>query len=229
MYDTMITTTAQQAHALHTDREHGHRAVMALWGQRNSSTLRADLSVLWAVTAADLLADKGQVLVRSAEPPERNPSWAGSMSTIDRTDYHPEPGAPLRLRLEFDAAYTPHVPVSRDIERDLKQGADGTARPPGHGLAFRAQRTAVSREGLPAWSARKLVRHGIAVENVEVVRMATIYLPQHREKHRPIAMITVSGTVSDTEAYRHALSGGVGKGKAFGLGCIRESSTDTIC
>ncbi len=229
MYDTVITTTAKQAHTLYTDREHGHRAVMTLWGQRDSSTLRADLSVLWAVTAADLLADDGQVLVRSAEPPERTPDWASSMSTTDRTGYHPKPGTPLRLRLELDAAYTPHVPVSRDIERDLKQGANGTARPPGQGLAFRARRNAVTREELPTWAARKLARHGIAAETVKVMRMGMIHLPQHREEHRPVATITVTGTVSDTEAYHRALSGGVGKGKAFGLGCVREYPVAADC
>ena len=107
MYDTVITTTAQHAHTLHTDREHGHRAVMALWGHRDTTTLRADLSVLWAVTTADLLTDNGQVLVRSAEPPEHTPGWAHTLTTTDRTDEHPEPDTPVQLHLELDGAYTP--------------------------------------------------------------------------------------------------------------------------
>lgn len=226
MFETIITTSAEQAGELHRDREHAHTAVLSLWHHRTHSTTRATVGAVWAVTEADMLTDTGKVLVRSTVPPERTPAWAQNLATTDRFDHAPAAGEPVRLTLEIEAGRTPHVPVSRDIERALKQGADGTPRAPGKGLAFRARREAVPTGELPDWAVSKLARHGIDTHAVSVLRTGRVQLPRHQTAH-PLATLSISGVVSDAEAYRQALRQGIGKGKSFGLGLVIEHPVAT--
>lgn len=223
MFDTVITTTAEQAGELHRDREHAHAAVLSLWNQRTGNPTRAAVGAVWAVTRADMLTGTGEVLIRSAVPPERAPTWTQNITTIDRSNYTPVQGEPLQLTIELETGRTPHVPVPRELERALKQGADGTARPPGKGLAFRARREAVPTEELTTWAVPKLARNGIKVQTVSVLRTGHVRLPKHRTAH-PAATLAITGTVDDPEAYRASLAGGIGKGKSFGLGLLVEQS-----
>lgn len=223
VFDTVITTSAEQAGELHRDREHAHTAVLGLWKPRTSSTTRTAVGAVWSVTRADMLAETGEVLVRSVVPPEHTPSWAQTLSTVDRSHYAAT-GEVLQLALELETGRTPHVPVSRDVERALKQGADGTPRAAGKGLAFRSRREAVPSEELPDWAVAKLGRNGIDVRSVSVLRAGRVHLARRRTVH-PVATLSVSGVVSDAVAYQQALRQGVGKGKAFGLGLVREQST----
>lgn len=219
MFDTLITTTAHQAGELHRDREHAHTAVLSLWHQRTGTTTRAAVGAIWAVTRADMLTDTGELLVRSAVPPERTPKWAKNLTTIDRSDYAPTEGDQLQLTIELETGRTPHVPVPRELEHALKQGANGTPRAPGQGLAFRARREAVPTNELTTWAGPKLARNGFTAQAVSVLRTGHLRLPKHRTVH-PIATLAISGTVSDPSTYRTSLASGIGKGKSFGLGLL---------
>lgn len=223
MFDTVITTSAEQAGELHRDREHAHTAVLGLWSPRTSSPTRAAVGAVWSVTCANMLAEAGEVLVRSAVPPEHTPPWAQKLSIGDRSHYAAATGDVVQLTLELETGRTPHVPVSRDVERALKQGADGTSRAAGQGLAFRSRRESVPTDEIPDWAITKLGRHGIDVRSVSVLRAGRVHLPRHRTVH-PVATLSVSGVVSDAAAYQQALRQGIGKGKAFGLGLVREET-----
>ena len=223
MFDTHITTSADHAGQLHRDREHAHTAILSLWHHRASSA-RAAVGALWTVTHADMLTNTGHVLVRSTVPPERTPHWAHTLTTTDRSDYTPTTGEPLQLTLELETGRSPHIPVPRELEHALKQGANGTPRQPGHGLAFRSRRETVPYDELPTWATAKLARHGINTHTVSVLRTGTIHLPRHHNTIHPIATLTISGTITDPETYHHALHKGLGKGKAFGLGLLRDTN-----
>ncbi|HLS02366.1 MAG TPA: type I-E CRISPR-associated protein Cas6/Cse3/CasE, partial [Beutenbergiaceae bacterium] len=74
---------------------------------------------------------------------------------------------------------------------------------------------------IPQWAETKLARHGVGVHTVDVLAEGRVRLARQRDAH-PIVVLFVRGEVIDEGAYRDALQRGIGKGKAFGIGMVRE-------
>lgn len=212
-----ITTDAALAMSMSEDRALGHRTVMQLWGHVESPNPRADLSILWSITNIDVTAATGTLTIRSNSRPPNNPDWCRGITT--RPTELATDGDTVTIRIDLVAQRTPSIPVPAHVRERIKTGANGTPREPGEGLSYRANPVPVPSEQLENWATDKLARNGLHAHALTVLAHHTINIPTRRIRY-PVATLRASGTISDTENWSAALTRGIGKGKAFGLGTI---------
>ncbi|WP_067854073.1 type I-E CRISPR-associated protein Cas6/Cse3/CasE [Nocardia shimofusensis] len=216
--DHLILTTPRIAEEMNADRETGHRMTMSLFPHTDAPDARAAWNVLWTVLPGST------VLIRTSYTETlRLSDW------VKQYDHHATTpratGEHVSFTVELAALRTPRVHVDPAVHAKLKAGADGTARPPGQGKAYRANKVPVPRDQLDEWLSTKLTRHGIAAERVEVQWYRTIRLPNHRDS-LPITRIHATGVITDADTYNETKQDArnLGKGKSYGAGLIVEDN-----
>lgn len=216
--DTSLHIDAQRAATMLADREHGHRDTSALFGHQHSTSPRAALGLLWAITRADLATGTGELLIRANQPIHHQPAWVQHHSSVSWTP-RPTLGEQVSFRVELAAHKSPSVPMPADVRTSLKHGATGEQRPTGQGLCWRPNKITVPDHELHQWTQRKLARSGIDATPDQTHR-ATIWIPRKRLS-LPVIQIRAHGTITDPTAWHEALRHGIpGKGKAYGCGTI---------
>lgn len=224
LYDTTLTVPLTVASTLITDRNTGHRMAMQLWGQVEPGPYqgaRAAVGCQWTVTDVDLTTVTATVLVRSTTAPDRTPGWATAQVTLPT--HVPSENDTVDLRTTISAMYTPKTDVPEEWRAQLKEGANGTPRPPGQGLGYRNHRIAVPTDRLQTWAQAKIERLGLSGTTTA---MST---PAIRVKGALVhtAALTVQG-VSGGAALHDVLRQGIGHGKSYGLGFVLiDGNTNT--
>jgi CRISPR system Cascade subunit CasE len=205
-----------------------HRTVMSSFPNAPGSTARSGFGVLYRVEAG--LRDAGPyMLVQSSAEPQWSRLPTDYVAPGERGRPNPEVKRIAErygelcvgMRLRFRLLANP----TRKI--DTRSGPDGTRR---HGRRVELRGEAARLD----WLARKAGQHGFELTNVRAsagVRNALAGPAQRiagrREKEvgrEPVTLATVlfegELLITDAEAFRRALSEGIGPGKAYGCGLL---------
>lgn len=129
------------------------------------------------------------------------------------------PSSRWRIEVDFNCQRTPPSDVPVELRSILKQ----------NGRCYRSRKVIVPEADRPEWCARRLGRHGFAIdpESLQLSRVAIADLGR-RGGGIPYITVTATGTVVDTEAWNNALRDGIGAGRSFGLGLILATPIDSI-
>jgi len=197
------------AEALVRNREHAHAHVMSglerVTDSEGVNCPRSFTGTLW------YLNEKERELLVQTKDPLQKPELLGALVT-QHLVAAPEVGDQIGLALLCNAQYSPSPNVSSELSATIKSVT---------GKAYRSKLVIVPEEERIAWATRKLERIGFAVSpDLKVGRLQTLMLGG-RNKRIPAVEITGTGTVTDAEAFKNAVIGGVGKAKNYGLGLIR--------
>jgi len=217
LFDTTCTISLSAAADMLAERRTGHRMAMQLWGDVESTVhrgARATVGCLWNVTASDLRTQTATLLVRSQHRPERRVPWATEQTTVETSI--PARGAQVSFDVTIAAMYTPRSDVPEEWQIELKKGADGSARPPGQGLAYRNNQVPVPLDRLQTWAERKLDQIGI--RGTVVAEPAAVARIKHGAK-LSTARVRVTDVVTEDDLVA-AVRNGIGKGRSYGLGLV---------
>lgn len=221
--ESTLTVDAQAWSTMHADRDAGHRMIMGLWDHLPRSAdkgPRSTSSILWHPTSLDPERGTGQIVVRSTRRPGRLPFWLRDLNIEDSQ----APSGSLTLQVSLVATYTPmSTEVTEPMRAVLKAGADGTARRPGEGLAYRRDPVRVPDERLDDWVRSKLTRNGFKVDSADVLGQSVISL-RRRGGGLPVTTFRLIGEVVDQAAFTSAWHGGIGRGRSFGVGMLRNAN-----
>ena len=213
LYDTTLDVPTPVAAALLTDRNTGHRMTMQLWDHIESTAhhgARSQIGCLWAV---EPVTRPGTVLVRSTKAPTRMAPWA-TRQTTERTELPPA-GTAVDFHVTVAAMYTPRSDVPVEWRASLKEGANGTPRPPGQGLGYRNNKVPVPAERLDEWATAKLHRLGID----GTVTASPSAAARRKNALIHTAQLRVTAATSNP-ALHDTLRDGLGTSRAYGLGLV---------
>jgi CRISPR system Cascade subunit CasE len=161
-------------------------------------------------------AEPGLYFVLSARPPHDE----HNLFVLDP----PKPFAPALAvgdRLAFSLRANPTVSRKGTGKRSKRHDVVMNAIKPIAGGERAEKRTAAIQEAGLAWLGEQGVRHGFSIERAIADRYV-ILRPPHRGAKMRLATLDFEGVlrVTDQEQFKDALTGGLGRAKAYGCGLL---------
>lgn len=199
------------------NRESGHVHMLSAYRTGLGPSPRSELNLLWHIDPA-----AAQLTVQACEPPV----WAGKLGEEQRsTDVKaPATGDLIQLVVDRSCQKTPPSRTPEPLRTELeRKGPDGKKL---LGKAYRSRLVIVPEAERIAWAVGRL--QAIGLEPLpDAVELGKLTFAGLGAKKRGIPYVEIRATaqVIDATAFASALYEGTGKGRNYGLGLIRITST----